>query len=485
MHPADDLLQGASPSLLWRYFWDLSQIPRSSKHEEAAARWCVAEAEKLGCTVERDPVGNVLIRKSATAGMDHVAPVALQAHIDMVCEKNEDTVHDFLRDPLRLRRDGDRLMATGTTLGADNGIGVATALAVLADPEVRHGPLEVLLTIDEETGLTGAHHLRSGWLRATRVINLDSEEEGAITIGCAGGVDTVVRRTCTWQAPPAGWVARRIKVAGLKGGHSGIDIHQGRGNAIRVLATALDEAWARVPLYLATIQAGNKRNAIAREASAVVWLQPGDEEALTVAVAAAVAAWQVALGILDPSLHVQFSEVATDRAMAAADARATIDLLLSGPHGIEAMSPDIPGLVQTSTNLGLVALQGDTIEACFLTRSSIESSKRALTQRILAVARLAGFDAHQEDGYPGWKPEPAAPLLEVLQQAHVALCGQRMTVTALHAGLECGLIAEKYPHVQFASIGPDIRDAHTPEEWVSIPSVGRVWALLVETLQRA
>lgn len=477
-HDLDDL----QPALLWRFFLDLSRIPRASKQEAAAAEWCAEQGRALGCQVERDAIGNVLIRKAATPGCAHLTPVALQAHVDMVCEKNEGTPHDFAVDPIQVYRDGEVLRARGTTLGADNGIGVATALAVLASPDVRHGPLEVLITVDEETGLTGAHHLAPGWLQARYLINLDSEEEADVTIGCAGGMDTLARRQVTWQPLPAGQSLWRVKVFGLRGGHSGIDIDGHRGNALRVLGQTLDAIDAALPWQLAHIHGGNKRNAIAREAHATI-AAPSDKVAeLQAIIATSEALWQTAFGAFEPGVQISLTPATAERCLSDADRRAIVGLLLAGPHGVEAMSPAIPGLVQTSTNMGLITLGDSVVEVCFASRSAIDSSKRALVARVVATARLAGFEALPQDGYPGWKPEPGAALVQKIVAAHQQLYGKPMGIKAIHAGLECGLIGEKYPDVQMASIGPDMWDVHTPDEHVHIASVGRFWELLKAVL---
>jgi dipeptidase D len=480
-----DLLSSLEPSALWRYFLELSLIPRGSRNEAAAASWVAEQGRVLGCEVERDAVGNVLLRKEAAPGMEGRPAIALQAHVDMVCEKNEGTRHDFEKDPIPVWRDGDVIRARGTTLGADNGIGVAAALAILAEKDLRHPAIEVLVTVDEETGLSGANAVRPGWLRATRLLNLDSEEEAELTIGCAGGVDTVATRRVARVAPGAGRTAVRLRVLGLKGGHSGIDIAVGRGNAIRLLGHVLDAVAARHDLQLARVSGGNKRNAIPREASAVVCVDPAHVAALTADVKRLEAEWRSALGGLDPNLALAVEPAEAGAVLSPADARAVVGLLLAGPHGVEAMSPDIPGLVQTSTNLGIVETREDAVEVCFLTRSSIDTSKTALASRIAAACALAGFEARSAGGYPGWKPEPRSAIVQLVDGVHEELFGRRMVVKAIHAGLECGLIGEKYPGMEMASIGPSMWDVHTPDEHVSIPSVASFWRLLVGILERA
>jgi dipeptidase D len=472
------------PAPLWNAFLELSRIPRGSGDEAAAARWFADRALAAGCEVEQDEAGNVLARKPAAPGREGAVPIALQCHIDMVCEKLETSAHDFGRDGIEVWRDGDLLRARGTTLGADNGVGVAAALAVLESPETAHGPLEVLVTTDEETGLTGAKRLAPGWLRAHWLLNLDSEEEGELTIGCAGGVDTVARRVPRFEPAPAGTVLQ-LKVAGLKGGHSGIDIGAGRANALRVLAQVLAATMEEHGLALASIDGGNKRNAIPREARAVVVLPPEREAAFRAQVARLEAEWRTAFGRLEPNLAVTVGPATAGRVLSAADAEAFVGLLLAGPHGVEAQSPDIEGLIQTSTNMGVAETTADGLRVCFLTRSSIDSSKASLARRIAVAAAVAGFEAEDSGSYPGWKPEPGAAVVGHLDAVHQRVFGRPMVVKAIHAGLECGLIGEKYPGMEMASIGPTMADVHTPDEHVSIASVGRFWQFLVEVLERA
>lgn len=472
------------PTPLWSYFFGLCAIPRPSGAEGPAARWVADQARALGCEVEQDEVGNVLIRKPATPGREDRPAVALQCHVDMVCEKNEDTPHDFARDPIVPRRVGDWVYATGTTLGADDGIGVATALAILAS-DAPHPALEVLVTVDEESGLTGANHLRPGWMRAPRLLNLDSEEDGEVTIGCAGGVDTTARRRVTDVPAPAG-VPLRVKVSGLKGGHSGVDIELGRANSLRLLGGVLEVATSTHGAAVASAQGGNKRNALPREASALLVCPEASVDALRADVTRLATEARLAFGAFDPGIDITVdpSSVPVPLVLSDADTTALVGLLLAGPHGVEAMSPDIRGLVQTSTNLGLLERVGDVVEVNFLTRSSVDSSKRALSRRIHAIAARLGFEAEDSGDYPGWRPVPGAAIVADVQAAHQELFGRPMVVKAIHAGLECGVIGEKYPGMEMASIGPTILDAHTPEERVSIPSVAAFWRLFVHLLGR-
>ncbi len=480
----ENLLVGLDPQTLWDYFSELSKIPRGSKNEAAAADWVAEQGRELGYQVERDAVGNVLIRKPASAGREGRPVTCLQAHVDMVCEKNESTTHDFTKDPIQLVREGDQLRANGTTLGADNGVGVCAALAVLASKDVQHGPLEVLVTIDEETGLTGANGIEPGWLKAKHLLNLDSEEEGFLTIGCAGGVDTLITRRLNLEAPRTGTRAYRLKVFGLKGGHSGIDINAGRANAIRLLAQVLLSLRAGFDFQLASIKGGNKRNAIPREASAYLFLDPAEEAPFKAELARQEAHWKTACGAFDPGLAFALELGQEDQAMSPSDATVLLQLLLALPHGVEAMSPDIPGLVQTSTNLGVIDCAGGTVEVNLLTRSSIEASKAALTDRISAICALAGFESRLSGGYPGWKPEPGAFIVKLMNEVNQEVFGKPLDIVAIHAGLECGLIGEKYPGMEMVSFGPSMWDVHTPDEHVSLPSVANFWKLLVAVLEK-
>lgn len=482
----EESLYNIEPRVLWKHFLELSKIPRGSRNETAAARYVEDSARAMGHEVIRDDAGNLLIRKKASAGMENRQGIIIQAHVDMVCEKNEVTMHDFLKDPIAVYREGDLIRARGTTLGADNGIGVAAALAVLETAGIKHGPLEVLITIDEETGLTGANELRGGLLRGKYFLNLDSEDEGVLTIGCAGGMDTSVTRTLDMKDSNPSRKAWRLKVHGLKGGHSGIDINRGRGNSISLLSRVLHGIIPRLDLDLASIYGGNKRNAIPREAFAVVLLNPAQEVALKSAVAAIESELRNELGAFDPGLALSLEAVdAPEKVMSAVDAKAVIDFLFTASHGVISMSPDIDDLVQTSTNLGVVETGNARVEVVLLSRSSIDSCKMALADRIATLSFFAGMVCTHSGGYPGWKPEPDTFLVKTMTCLYERMYGKTMAVKALHAGLECGIIGEKYPDMEMVSIGPKMWDVHTPEEKVSISSVARFWEFLkavIETL---
>lgn len=477
-------LDQLEPQAVWKHFAALAAIPRASEKEAAAREYVLGVARRHGLEAVQDETGNVVVRKPSRPGREKAVPAVIQGHLDMVCEKNEGTAHNFDTDPIRPVVDGDWLKAQGTTLGADNGVGVAAALAVMESDTVAHGPLEFVFTVDEESGLTGASRFPGGLLRSRYFLNLDNEEENTLCIGCAGGVNSVARRKVSRHEAPAG-EAFRIKVAGLAGGHSGVDIHRGRGNAVRILGRALAAAMDRMPVGIAEIQGGSKRNAIPREASAVVVVGAGRAAELKELLAKYEAEVRADLGSFDPGLRI--SVEATTRpqqVIAEADAAAVVGVLASQHHGVLAMSPDIPGLVQTSTNLATVATTGDQVEIATSQRSSIESSKQAAARMVATVFGMAGFPVEQSGDYPGWKPEPGSDIVKTAQAAHEELLGKKPELIAMHAGLECGVIGEKYPGMQMISFGPQIVDVHSPSERIKISSVAPFYRLLTGLLER-
>lgn len=480
-------LSDLEPKLLWKHFLALSEIPRGSKNEKAVAAHVLAEAKRLGLPAKQDGVGNVLITKLATKGKESAATTILQGHLDMVCEKNSDVVHDFMKDPIRLVRDGNFIRASGTTLGADNGIGCAAALAVLESTDLVHGPLECLFTIDEETGLTGAFHLSSDFLKGTRMLNLDTEEEGAVYIGCAGGMDSIARTNVALGSPGTGKKAFRLKITGLRGGHSGVDIHEGRANALKFLGRALRRTVEPFGLEVASLEGGSKRNAIPREAFTVVYADPSRAAALGQELAALTAELKAEYGKIEPGISVAIEPTAGAPAMvfAAADTRRIAAFLHASLHGMLAMSPDIPGLVQTSTNLAIIETAGDTVTVSMSHRSSVDSAKKDVGQMIAAHCELAGFGVEQGDGYPGWAPNVHSALLKQSKEVHAKVFGKEPEVKAIHAGLECGIIGEKYPGLDIVSFGPTIQNAHSPTEQVSVPSVAGFWKYLAAMLEAA
>ena len=465
-------LNELEPKLLWKHFLALSAIPRGSKNEQAVAAHVVAEGKRLGLAVKQDSVGNVLITKPGTKGKESAPTTILQGHLDMVCEKNSDVAHDFTKDPIRLVRDGDFIRAAGTTLGSDNGIGCAAALAVLEAKDLVHGPLECLFTIDEETGMTGAFHLSGDFLKGTRMLNLDTEEEGAVYIGCAGGMDSVAKTQATLVAPGAGSAGFRLKVTGLRGGHSGVDIHEGRANALKFLGRALRRTASRFGLEVASLEGGSKRNAIPREAFALVAMVPAQADAVAKEVAALTAELRAEYGKIEPgiTIAIEAAGAAPAKVFSAADAARIANFLHASLHGMLAMSPDIPGLVQTSTNLAIIETAGDVVTVSMSHRSSVDSAKKDVGQMIAAHCELAGFSVEQGDGYPGWAPNVSSALLKQAKEVHAKLFGKEPEVKAIHAGLECGIIGEKYPGLDVISFGPTIQNAHSPTEQVSVPA---------------
>lgn len=471
------------PQVLWKHFDVLAATPRASTKEAAARSYVLAQAAKLRLETTQDAVGNLIVRKPAHPGREAAPMALLQGHLDMVCEKNEGTAHNFDTDPIKIVRDGDWLKADGTTLGSDNGIGVAAALAVMESTDIAHGPLEFVFTIDEETGLTGAAEFPGGLLKSKYFLNLDNEETGTLCIGCSGGVKTTGRRKVTFQTA-TGNSAWRIKVFGLKGGHSGVDIHQGRGNALRILGGALQRVTAKLSAKVAAVDGGSAQNAIAREAAAIVVVDAARENELRSLLSAYESEWKADLGGFDPELQISMEKAPRpDKALEAADAKRIIDLLVTVPHGVVAMSPDVPGLVQNSTNLAIVSVNGDTAEIVTSQRSAIESSKHAVAQMVATVFGMADFEVEHAGSYPGWKPEPTSEIVQKLQTAHEKLFGKPAKLIAMHAGLECGVIGEKYPGMQMVSFGPTIVDPHSPNERVQISTVQSFWKYLKTVLE--
>jgi dipeptidase D len=474
------------PQQLWRHFDAILAIPRPSKHEERARRYVLDVAERHGLRHLEDSTGNVVVEKPASPGREGAPIVVLQGHLDMVTEKNSGTAHDFLRDPIVPRRDGGWVKATGTTLGADNGIGAAAMLAVMEADDVVHGPLELLFTVDEETGLNGVLGLDPAAiaLRGRRLLNLDSEEEGSVTIGCAGGSLSRLTLPLETAPAPAGTATLDVKLSGLRGGHSGMEIHLQRGNAVKLLARALFAALQSAPFHLAALQGGNKHNALAREAIARVVIPAGGQEAFTVAVTREIVAIQDEIRTVDPDLTIDIAEIPEpERVWTAEATRKVLDLLNALPHGVLAMSNDIPGLVETSVNLASATAGDGQLSTLTSIRSSVASAMLDTRRRLSAFADLAGAEVSVTEGYPGWKPNVGSPLLATFRKVHERLVGTDPELKAVHAGLECGVLGEKFPGMDMISFGPVIEGAHSPDERVEIASVGRFYGLLKATLE--
>lgn len=471
------------PLAVWRHFENLCRYPRPSKHEAPLRDALRAWAQARGLDTAVDAAGNLRIRKPPSEGRSGAQGVVLQAHLDMVCQKNTASSHDFLRDPIAVTRDGDWLVAEDTTLGADNGIGVALILAALEDPDIEHGPLEALLTVDEEAGMGGARGLSPDWLAGRLMLNLDTEEWGEFFIGCAGGLDVEVSRHGTPVDGPAGWEQARIELYGLRGGHSGVDIHEERGNAIKLLVRVLCDLEERFGVRLGELRGGSARNALPREAWGRVAFAAGQRSGIE----AALADWQgrlldVYAGV-EPSLSLSLTPTVAGALMGECEQRVWLDSLHAAPHGVRRWSAHLPGVVETSNNLGIVSLSPQSGECSFMVRSLRDGEARALGAEIVSLFRLSGSRAQASGHYPGWAPKAASPLLALCQETFRREFGEASRIQVIHAGLECGLIAEKYPDMDIVSMGPTIRGAHAPGERVDIASVGRVWRLLVEILR--
>lgn len=475
------------PQGVFHYFAEICKVPRPSKKEEKIIAYLQAFGKKHNLETLTDEVGNVLIKKPATLGMENRKTIVLQSHVDMVCEKNNDVQHDFLNDPIETEIDGEWLKAKGTTLGADNGIGVATELAILADDTIAHGPLECLFTIDEETGLTGAFALKEGFMNGDILLNLDSEDEGELFIGCAGGIDTVAQFAYQEVDVPAGYFCCKVQVKGLKGGHSGGDIHLGRGNANKILNRFLSQTLKKYDMYLCEIDGGNLRNAIAREAHAVIALPEADKHAVRADLNIFAAEVQAEYNVTDPDLQLLMeSEAPRAKAIDKDTTKRLLQAIYAVPHGVYAMSQDIPGLVETSTNMASVKMKPENIIRIETSqRSSTASSKRDMNTMVRTVFEMAGAEVSSGEGYPGWKPNPHSEILEIATASYKRLFGVDAKVKAIHAGLECGLFLDKYPTLDMISFGPTLQGVHSPDERMLIPTVQKFWDHLLDILKNA
>lgn len=475
-------IQELAPRGVWQYFYQITQIPRPSHQEEKIQQYILDEAARLGLPAERDARGNIRVCKAGSAGRENEPGVILQAHLDMVAQKNSDTVHDFSKDPIRTVVKGDWVHADGTTLGADNGIGVAMILAVLADPNLSHPPLEGLFTASEEVGLEGALAVQPDWLQGDILLNLDYEEEGELCIGCAGAVNGDYTLPLQYEALDG--QGYQLRVRGLKGGHSGVEIHLQRGNAIKILARALqtlheDKDYA---LKLAGITAGDLRNAIPREADAVVALSGSQLAAAQQTLHELTAQIRAELPAEDQGLQISLEPgEAISRVLDGQSTARVIAVLRNLHNGVDRMSVDIPGLVETSNNVAVVRTD-DTLRVRCMLRSSVDSARDDLAARMEALLNLAGGSAAYTGAYSGWKPQPHAELVEKLAALGEKIYGKTPPVKAIHAGLECGILYTHYPHWQMAAFGPTIVSPHSPDEKVNIASVARSYQWLTDYL---
>ena len=472
------------PRAVWRYFAELSAIPRPSQREERAAAFAEAFGRRHGLKASRDAVGNVILRKPATPGMENRLPIVLQGHLDMVCQKNADTDFDFENQGIELYLDGDWVKARGTTLGADNGIGVSAILAVLASDDIPHPPIEALFTVNEESGMTGALGLQPGQLSGAMLLNLDTEDDRELTIGCAGAVNVTATGHYSQAPCVQGDAAFRLTVKGLRGGHSGMDIHRGRGNANRLLARLLLAA-EPLGLHVATVDSGGLRNAIPREGTALVTVDERRADALRDRLEAESAALRTEFAETDPELEILLVPAERPESVLEAAFQAKwLRAVHACPGGIFRMSPSVPGLVQTSNNLARVWAADGRYEMLCLTRGAVDSEKMDLAASIRGLFELLGAEVALSGAYPGWAPQPDSDLVRLMAALYEERFGERPQVLACHAGLECGIIGHRYPGMQMVSFGPNIRGAHSPDERVQVSSVQKFWAYLLEALQR-
>ena len=497
-----DVMKDLKPARVWHWFGEIMQIPRPSKHEERISAYLVNWGKEHGLETKSDKLGNVLIRKPATKGYEKSPMVCLQAHMDMVCEKNSNKKFDFMKDPIQPVLDGEWLTADGTTLGADDGIGVAAILAILEDKKIQHPALEALITVDEETGLTGANGLSKTWLKSEILLNFDDEDEGEYCIGCAGGIDTTVEMDYKLVAATKGHKAFLLKVSGLKGGHSGDDINRGRACANKLINRILWEGTYKYGMRMATIDGGNLRNAIAREAEAVVTVPEEKVRAFKTMVTKMGKAMVFEFRSTEPDMEFELRDVEMPKKLIDKETQERlVDVLYACAHGVLAMSREIENFVETSTNLASIKMHpagepntlkkkqnevrtDGVIHIATSQRSSVESAKMAAAAKIESTFRLAGCRVKHSDGYPGWTPNPDSRVLKVGVEVYKKMYGREPIVRAIHAGLECGLIGEKYPNMDMISYGPTLRGVHSPDERIEIKTVEMFWNQTLEILKK-
>lgn len=478
-------LSHLKPAGLWQLFEKICSIPHPSKHEQAISLWIQDWAKDLGLAIKEDAVGNLIIKKPATAGMEACKGVVLQGHMDMVPQKNNDTEHDFLTDPIKpyIIESGDWVTADGTTLGADNGVGLASALAVLASNDIVHGPLEVLVTIDEEAGMTGAFGLEAGWLDGDILINTDSEQEGEVYMGCAGGIDGNANFLLSFDDIPDDSQAFNLSISGLKGGHSGVDIHTGRANANKLLVRFLLDASNEFDIRLTELNGGSLRNAIPREANASFIVAKENIEALKSALAIYLATIRTNLGAIETDIDMLLiSPEDFEQCWTKATQAAILRALNACPNGVVRMSDDIEGIVETSLNLGVINTRGSKLNAMVLIRSLHDDGRLDTQRTVQSVFELAGADIIFSGAYPGWKPNTDSAIMKVVRDTYQKIFDKVPAVMVIHAGLECGLFKTAYPDMDMVSIGPTINFPHSPDEKIEISTVEQYWQLLVAVL---
>ncbi|MCK8522775.1 aminoacyl-histidine dipeptidase [Aquimarina sp. D1M17] len=477
-------IRNLEPKELWNKFADLNAVPRPSKKEERVIAFMRNFGESLGLITEIDKVGNVLIKKPATLGMEDRKTVVMQSHLDMVHQKNADTVFDFDQQGIEMYVDGDWVRAKGTTLGADNGLGVATIMAILASEEIEHPAIEALFTIDEETGMTGAMGLEGGWLQGDILLNLDTEEDDEIGVGCAGGIDVTAKRKYTEEVLPEGKTAYTISVTGLNGGHSGMDIHKGLGNANKIMNRMLFDGFENFGLQVNQIKGGSLRNAIPRESFATVVVDTIHESAFEYEMNELTLVIKKEFNIADPDLTIDIKKTELpSKVMELGVQEGVIKALYAAHNGVYTMSASISDLVETSNNIAKVTVaEGEIIIEC-LTRSSVESSKGDLVNKLRATFELIGCEVNTSGDYPGWAPNMESPILKVMDDLYEKLNGEKAHVAACHAGLECGILGQHYPNMDMISFGPTILGAHSPDERASISSAQKYWKFVLEILK--
>jgi dipeptidase D len=472
------------PAIVWKYFGEICKIPRPSKKEDKIIRFLTEFAEKENLAYKKDEIGNVLILKPASDGFENVQSVVLQSHIDMVCEKHSHVKHNFEKDPIIPIVEEGWVKASGTTLGADDGIGMAAQLALLASDDIKHGPIECLFTVDEETGLTGAFNLKDGFFTSKILLNLDSEDDGELFIGCAGGVDTVATFDVETEETPEKYFAFRVDVSGLKGGHSGDDIHKGLGNAVKIMNRFLWQASREYDLKVSAFKGGNLRNAIARESSAIAMVPVGKKEAVRVAFNIFYDEVCSELEATEAGIKMHLESCSLPALVWSKDFQGRLlNALYACPHGVIEMSRSIEGLVETSTNLAAIKQEEGKVIVTTSQRSSVETAKENVAAMVSSVFELAGARVKQGEGYPGWKPNTDSAILKITRDSYESLFNQEPLVRAIHAGLECGLFLEKYPGLDMISFGPTIRGAHSPDERIEIETVRKFWLHLIDVLK--
>ena len=477
-------IRNLRPRSVWNKFADLNAVPRPSKKEERVIAFMIDFGESLGFEVIEDSVGNVIIKKPATIGMEDRKSIVMQSHLDMVHQKNNDTKFDFLTQGIEMYIEGDWVKANGTTLGADNGLGVATIMAVLESNDISHPAIEALFTIDEETGMTGAMGLKEGLLNGDILLNLDTEEDDEIGVGCAGGIDVTAEKDFKQVSTPVGKIGYSIVVNGLQGGHSGMDIHKGFGNANKIMNRILFDSFEKYGLRINEIDGGGLRNAIPRESRAVVAIDSLHESSFLHNLGELIRSIKLELKTTEPGLVISLTNIDTPKLIMDSDVQLGLTrALYAAWNGVYRMSPDIEGLVEASNNIARVVVKDGNIKICCLTRSSVESTKIDLAMTLRSTFELIGCKVTMSGDYPGWAPNMDSSILQLLRSLYESMYNEKPHVAACHAGLECGILGTNYPEMEMISFGPNIKGAHSPDERVQISSVNKFWNFLLEILK--